>query len=136
MGLEGGWIPEDPRTAVGTCAALGVTGQEFDGNFEPWQTGGAGAGDIPAASTSQFPWPPATIAGVNVAVTQLPSYTSTAPIVSLPPPTMTATATKSVDFGSGWLNAQDTALAPTAIAGCQYPDAWDAVDAAVPPVCS
>ncbi|EKM81294.1 hypothetical protein AGABI1DRAFT_72198 [Agaricus bisporus var. burnettii JB137-S8] len=137
LGLEGGWIPKDPRTALGTCAALGVDGTDFDGVFQSWQLGGAGAGDIPAASTTQFPWPPPTIVGADAVVTELPSYTSTAAIVSLPPPTMTATAaTKSVDFGSGWFNAQDTALAPTAISGCQYPDAWDAEDIAVPPLCS
>lgn len=129
-------MPEDPREAVGTCAALGITGRDFDGNFQPWQTGGAGAGAIPAASTSQYPWPPATINGADAPVTQLPSYTPTGTLVSLSPPTLTVTSTKSVDFGSGWFNTQDTVLAPTAIAGCKYPDSWDAIGIAVPPQCS
>ncbi len=129
-------MPKDPREALGTCATLDVDGTDFDGTFLSWQTGGAGAGDIPAASTSEFPWPPATIANAGAAVTELPSYTPTGTIVSLPPPTLTATSTGSIDVGSGWANTADTVPAPTPIAGCKYPDPWDAVDAAVPASCS
>ncbi|KAJ3565745.1 hypothetical protein NP233_g7440 [Leucocoprinus birnbaumii] len=136
LGLEGGWIPKDPRLANGTCAALGVDGSDFNGEFQSWQTGGAGAGNIPAASTSQYPWPPVSINNAPAAVTQLPSYTPTASIVSLPPPTLTATSTGNIDVGSGWFNTMDTIPAPTAVANCQYPDSWDAIDAAVPPQCT
>lgn len=136
LGLEGGWMPLDPREASGTCATLGVSGQNFDGNYQPWQTGGQGAGNIPAAQTAEFPWPPSSINGAGAAVTLLPSYTPTGSIVSLPPPTMTASSIKNVNVGSGWYNTGDTMPAPTEIAGCKYPDAWDAVDVAVPPACS
>ncbi|KAF9449262.1 glycoside hydrolase family 5 protein [Macrolepiota fuliginosa MF-IS2] len=136
LGLEGGWIPQDPREASGTCAALGIDGQDFDGAFQPWQTGGVGAGAIPAASTSQFPWPPASISGASAPVTQLPSYTPTGTIVSLPPPTLTATSAKTVDVGGGWFNTKDTVLAPTPMAGCKYPDPWNATDVPVPPQCT
>ena len=56
--------------------------------------------------------------------------------MSLPPPTLTPTPSKGVNVGSGWFNSDDTTLAPTPIAGCTYPDAWDAAGVAVPPLCS
>ena len=37
LGLEGGWIPPDPRKALGTCAALGVNTPQFNGSFQSWQ---------------------------------------------------------------------------------------------------
>ncbi|KAG5653125.1 hypothetical protein H0H81_002192 [Sphagnurus paluster] len=135
LGLQNGWMPTDPRTSIGTCAALGVSGPIFDGTFLPWQTGGVGAGTIAPSATMQYPWPPATISNVDGAASLLPTYTPTASIVSLPPPTLSPTPTKKVDVGSGWFNSQDTALAPTPIAGCTYPDPWNAINAAVPPLC-
>jgi aryl-phospho-beta-D-glucosidase BglC (GH1 family) len=139
LGFRNGWMPKDPRSAIGTCASLGVDGPMFDGAFLPWQTGGAGAGTIAPTATASFPWPPATISNVDAAVSLLPSYTPTATVVSLPPPTFSASATpatKSIDVGKGWFNSQDSAGAPTPIAGCTYPpDPWDAVDAVVPPPC-
>ncbi|KAG6811733.1 hypothetical protein H0H92_006085 [Tricholoma furcatifolium] len=136
LGLENGWMPTDPRTALGTCDSLGVSGPIFDGTFQPWQTGGAGAGTIAASSTSSYPWPPATISNAGAAASLLPTYTPTGTVATLAPPTLTASVTASINLGNGWYDAQDTVLAPTAIAGCTYPDAWDAVDVTVPPLCS
>lgn len=127
-------MPIDPRTAIGTCASLDVSGPIFDGQFQSWQTGGVGAGTIAASATAAFPWPPAAISNVGAPVNLLPTYTPTGSIVSLPPPTLTPTPTKSVDV-DGWFNSKDTAGAPTPVAGCTYPDSWDAIDAAIPPVC-
>jgi len=128
-------MPLDPRAANGTCAALGVAGTTFVGPYKAYQTGGAGAGLISAALSAANPWPPPTIAGGGGAVNLLPSYTATGTIVSLPPPTPTPSPSKEVSVGSGWFDADDTTLAPTPIAGCTYPNAWDAADAAVPQVC-
>ncbi|KAJ6502951.1 glycoside hydrolase family 5 protein [Mycena vitilis] len=142
LGLEGGWIPTDPRSANGVCASLGVSGPAFDGTFSAWQTGGAGAGTIAAAATAQFgQWPPATLSHVSVAATLLPSYTATASIMSLTYITpaasgSAATVTPTVSLGSGWFDAADTASIVTAAAGCTYPDAWSAVSSAVPAVCT
>jgi len=138
LGFREGWIPTDPRTAIGTCAALGVVGPAFDGTYQAWQTGGAGAGSIAAALTLAHPWPPLAIPNAEGGVDALPRYTPTGPIVSLPPPTLTAkpgTKTATVDVGNGWFNSQDTMGAPTPISGCTYPDAWDAATMAVPPFC-
>lgn len=139
LGLEGGWIPTDPRTAEGKCAAIGVDGFKFNGTYQPWQTGGVGAGTIAATSTQQFPWPPLSINNVDSATATpaslLPTYTQTGPVPTLPPPTLTPSPTPSVDVGNGWFDAQDTSSDYTTKAGCTYPDAWDAVTATIPPPC-
>ena len=132
LGLEGGWIPPDPRKALGTCAALGVDTPPFDGAFAPWQTGGPGAGTIAASSTLQFgAFPPTSLAGVPAGqVTLVPSYTAARGPVTLPPPAFTQSVTAST--GDGWFDTADTAPYVTPVAGCAYPDAWGAQDSAVP----
>ena len=131
LGLENGWMPKDPREAVGKCASLGVDGEPFNGQYQPWQTGGAGAGNIEPAATQDLVWPPASFTDVPAGeMALLPQYTPTGTVVTLPPPTFTASGTASV--GNGWFNTQDNAPAVTAIAGCAYPDAWNAEDAQIP----
>ncbi|KAJ6528562.1 glycoside hydrolase superfamily [Mycena capillaripes] len=142
LGLEGGWMPKDPRVASGVCASLGVSGPVFDGAFSAWQTGGAGAGTIAASATNAFgQWPPASIANVDALATLLPTYTATATIASLTfiTPSATgsaATITPTASVGSGWFDASDTASMVTAVAGCTYPDAWSAVSSPVPALCT
>ncbi|CDO72792.1 hypothetical protein BN946_scf184994.g45 [Trametes cinnabarina] len=41
-------------------------------------------------------------------------------------------ASMNQSMGDGWFDAQDTAPAVTPIAGCAYPNAWDAVNAQIP----
>ncbi|KAF9461827.1 glycoside hydrolase superfamily [Collybia nuda] len=135
LGLRNGWMPQDPRTAMGVCESLGASGRAFDGKFKSWQTGGAGAGTIAPSLTSQFPWPPPSISNAGAPGSLLPVYTPTGAVVTLAPPTLTPSPSKSVDVGNGWFNAKDTASAPTPIAGCTYPDAWDAIGVAVPRAC-
>jgi glucan 1,3-beta-glucosidase len=123
LGLDNGWIPTDPRTSVGKCAALGVpAAQPFNGNYLPWQTGGEGAGDIPPSVTVSYPWPPTKISDALAAPPLMPQYTPTGVVTTLPPPTFTATN----DNINGWYDSGDTAPAPTPISGCSYPNAWDA----------
>ncbi|KAJ6536155.1 glycoside hydrolase [Mycena capillaripes] len=139
LGLEGGWMPTDPRKAQGKCAAIGVKGVQFDGKYSAWQTGGAGAGTIAASSTAKFgQWPPATISGVDAgAMKLLPTYTATGSIPTLTfiTPTVTgivATVTPTVSIGNGWFDAADTMPAITAVAGCTYPAAWSALSLPAP----
>jgi hypothetical protein len=129
-------MPADPRQAAGRCAALGVTGTQFDGTYLPWQTGGAGAGTIvPSASAPYAQWPPATINGLEApaAASLLPTYTSTGTVATLPPPTFTASVT--INPGNGWFDAADTASGVTTVQGCSYPNAWAAEDIAIPAAC-
>ncbi|EJF57265.1 glycoside hydrolase [Dichomitus squalens LYAD-421 SS1] len=131
LGLENGWMPTDPRQALGKCASLGVAPAPFDGTFQSWQTGGAGAGTIAPSATADLVWPPASITSVPAgSVTALPQYTATGTLSTLPPPTFSASVTASV--GNGWFDGADNAPAVTAISGCTYPDAWDADNAQIP----
>ncbi|KAJ7692238.1 glycoside hydrolase superfamily [Mycena rosella] len=141
LGLEGGWMPTDPRTSVGKCVALGDAGPKFDGTFSAWQTGGAGAGTIAAAASASFGvWPPLTISNVAASVlTMLPTYTATGSVPTLvfTTPSVTgsapaATVTPTVSAGDGWFDKGDTAPAMTAVAGCTYPDAWNALSLPAP----
>jgi hypothetical protein len=136
LGLQNGWIPPDPRKSVGQCAALLSKEQPFDGTYSAWQTGGSGAGTISASFVSQFDqWPPATISNADGPASLLPEYTPTGSIITLPPPTLTASATQSISVGDGWFDTADTASGVTAIQGCSYPNAWSAVGASVPTSC-
>ncbi|KAI0359285.1 glycoside hydrolase [Trametes cingulata] len=133
LGLQNGWMPTDPRVASGKCEHLGAQMAPFDGTFQAWQLGGAGAGTIAAGATADLAWPPQ-LSNVPAAdMAQLPQYTPTGTIATLPPPTFsTPGVTVTAAVGNGWFNAQDTTPAATPIAGCAYPDAWDAVGAAIP----
>lgn len=134
MGLQQGWIPEDPREATGACGGSSL----FNPPLQPWQTGGAGAGNIPSSVTSAYPWPPASISAAG-AISLLPSYTPTGPIPTLPVPTLTTSsgsmATPTVDVGNGWNNPSDTAGFYVEIPGCKYLDPWIDPSTAPPPVC-
>lgn len=135
LGLEGGWIPKDPRVAVGRCSTVGVVGPQFNGTYESWQTGEAGAGQLSPTLTQQFPWPPASLNAVAGPASLLPSYVPTGVVETLPAPTPTGNQ-KSVSEGDGWFDVSDTASAYTAIAGCTYPDAWSGIGVPVPTQCS
>ncbi|KAJ7205857.1 glycoside hydrolase superfamily [Mycena haematopus] len=142
LGLEGGWMPTDPRTAQGKCAAMGADGtQQFGGTFSAWQTGGVGAGTIDPTAINEFgTWPPATIANVGPEeLTLMPMYTATGSVATLtyvtPTPNETGSAaavTATVSFPNGWFDADDTAPGVTAVAGCAYPDAWLALTLPAP----
>ena len=131
LGLQNGWIPTDPRAAVGQCAAQGATGTPFNGVYQAWQTGGDPAAQ-PTATASYTQWPPLTLGTIN-AVSYLPTYTPTAPIITLAGPVVT----NGVNSGNGWFDSSDTTDMMTAIAGCNYPDAYSAATLAAPtgPVC-
>lgn len=136
LGLENGFMPTDPREAHGICASLGVQGNPFSGTFEPWQTGGAGAGSIAPSVSAEFAWPPTSIANVPAAsISLLPTYTATASIVTLPPPSFSPAPASSVTVGNGWADPTDTASFATAISGCTYPNAWLAISSPIPAAC-
>ncbi|KIJ37740.1 glycoside hydrolase family 5 protein, partial [Sphaerobolus stellatus SS14] len=128
LGLQQGWIPTDPRKSAGSCAVA----DPYVGPPQSWQTGGSGANQIPATATAQFVFPPAQISNAGADGSLLPTYTPTGKVMTLPVSTITASATKTANPGSGWTNTQDTMGAYVAIPGCSYPDPWSGVGAAVP----
>ncbi|KAG6886031.1 hypothetical protein C0993_005215 [Termitomyces sp. T159_Od127] len=134
LGLENGWMPTDPRSAIGFC-----------GNTDPWspplaawQTGGAGAGNIPPSVTSALAWPPATLS-TGGPVASLPAYTPTGTVVTLPVPSFTQSSrtTATIDVGNGWANSADTGGMFVPIPTCSYLDPWIGPSASPPsPLCS
>ena len=123
LGLREGWIPKDPRTSAGTCAALNVPLDPAPTPYPAWQTGGTGAG--PLTNAGQLTWPPAVINAAGQAA-QLPQYTATATPMTLSPPAATAPNTGAqINFGSGWFNQQDSTPAYAPVQGCTYPNGWD-----------
>ncbi|TFK88056.1 glycoside hydrolase family 5 protein [Polyporus arcularius HHB13444] len=133
LGLDNGWIPTDPREAQGLCASLNLGGNTpWNGTYQPWQTGGSGAGTIAATALASFSqYPPPAISNVNGEdPAQLPMYTATSAVPTLPTPTTFTAATTT--GGDGWADPADTSLAAVPIAGCVYPNAWGpAADATV-----
>ncbi|KAL0061434.1 hypothetical protein AAF712_011728 [Marasmius tenuissimus] len=128
LGYENGFMPTDPREANGYCARLGVN-EPWNGQYQPWMTGGAGAGTIAATATAGLSWPPASINGVPAAsMAFAPTYTPTGSVATLSGPSVT----KGASSVRGWFNTADTAGAPTTIPGCSYPDPWNAQDANLP----
>ncbi|KDQ56459.1 glycoside hydrolase family 5 protein [Jaapia argillacea MUCL 33604] len=131
LGLAGGWIPTDPRSAVGYCSSIGVANAPFPGTYSAWQTGGTGAGTIaPAAQASYSAYPPPSLSGIAIPAdaSLLYQYTSTGTPVTLPMPTFTGV--KVTD--NGWYNTADNGGAATPVAGCAYPDAWAESSLAMP----
>ncbi|CAE6377290.1 unnamed protein product [Rhizoctonia solani] len=118
-GLEGGWMPTDPREAVGTCG----NSSPFNGPLPASKTGGVGAGTINAAYAATRTWPPASLNNVPNAAA-IPTYTATGALITLAP----AAFTGGVNAGSGWANTADQQGLYTPVAGCAYPSiGWGTV---------
>jgi len=122
LGLEQGWLAEDPREAIGACASLGQPpSAPFAGTFQPWQTGGVGAGQMLPAATETLSWPPTSLNSNYPVAEYLPTYTPTGTHTTLPVPSITAAG---VNAGDGWFDNQDQAALFVPIASCSYPDAY------------
>lgn len=117
-------MPTDPRAAIGACG----NSNPWTPPLQAWQTGGTGAGNIPASVSASLAWPPASLS-TGGAVSSLPFYTSTGTIITLPGPTFASTsgfptATASINVGDGWVNTADTQGLFVAIPTCTYLDPW------------
>ncbi|TFK71261.1 glycoside hydrolase family 5 protein [Pluteus cervinus] len=132
LGLEKGWVPKDPREAIGQCASVLGSSQLFDGNYPSTATGGMGAGSVLPDQIASHTFPPTTLSPSFTAtqIGLLPTYTPTGTVKTLFAPTFTAAPSAVV--GTGWTNDADNALAFVPVAGCSYPDSWDAVNATLP----
>ncbi|KAJ6630753.1 glycoside hydrolase family 5 protein [Mycena sp. CBHHK59/15] len=122
LGLEKGWIPKDPREAIGHCASVLGSSQIFDGTL-PASATGLSPGTIDATQTSSHMFPPTTLAPsfIGTQVSLLPTYTATGKVATLFAPTFTSAPTAAV--GHGWNNTADTALAYVT---------WNAINATLP----
>lgn len=142
LGLEQGWIPKDPRTAVGFCSTQGLSGpnEGFDGTYAPNQLGKdphpvVSGGPFASENGVYDQWPPAALKlneGTTMAAAQMalvPTLTATATPMTMPMPSQYASVS---GMGNGWANPSDSAMAYTEVSGCAYPDQfataafWDA----------
>ena len=131
LGLRNGWIPKDPRTAIGFCSRIGIVDNSWNGRYQPWQVG-TQTSSIPAADRAANTWPPSSFTRAEVPVSLMPTFTPTGTVITMPPPTFTA-APASITAGvDGWANDRDTAAGMVPVAGCPYPDFYEATFAAVP----
>jgi glucan 1,3-beta-glucosidase len=129
LAIQEGWAPLDPRDSVGHCASLGTTGNTFTGTLSGAQIGADPTTNPPTLTS--YSWPPDSLAGTPMA--QLAQYTVGGPVPTLPVPTFSGSAASAtVTLGNGWNDASDTTLMATPVAGCAYPDAWDALTATAP----
>ncbi|KAM0748832.1 glycoside hydrolase [Meredithblackwellia eburnea MCA 4105] len=124
LGRREGWIPRDPRNALGSCesytAAMGAEAPrlvEWDGTLQPWQTGGEGAGDIDIEQDDKYgTFPPLKLKNKMV-VADLPRYTPTGI-----PKVLKGVDPKSVQKG-GWY---------VPVKGCEYLGSWTDLDTPLP----
>ncbi|CAA7262821.1 unnamed protein product [Cyclocybe aegerita] len=132
LGLQQGWIPKDPREAIGHCAQVLSSSQIFDGKYPSTATGGVGAGTLDPVQSASHTFPPPTISPsfTGTLVAMLPTYTPTGTLKTLFAPTFTAAPSAVV--GTGWNNPADNQPAYVPIAGCSYPDPWNAESAPLP----
>ncbi|KAK4689279.1 glucan 1,3-beta-glucosidase, partial [Tremellales sp. Uapishka_1] len=136
LGRANGWVPTDPRVAVGHCAALGVDSNEFDGTFSSaWMTGGVGANTIAADQSSSYPWPVTTMSpSYNAAqLASLPQYTQTGTPITMPALTYTSPgSSQTIGAGNGWANLNVNQQNYAAVSGCSYPPEYFAASIAIP----
>ncbi|GJN94706.1 hypothetical protein Rhopal_007797-T1 [Rhodotorula paludigena] len=147
LGLQEGWVPKDPRAAIGVCpsvlAANDVTlsTTQSASTLAPWMTGGAGAGSISdqAMYTSYNQFPPNSIGASGTPISNLPTYTQTGSRTTLSPPAQPTSfpsgyASSSVNVGDGWYasSGSDAASFYTPVSGCTYPDPWSGAAMATP----
>ncbi|WVW84155.1 hypothetical protein I302_106184 [Kwoniella bestiolae CBS 10118] len=135
LGLEHGWIPKDPRTAIGTCEGDGIASNPFSSFSNPAVTGGAGAGMISGAQSSSYPWPPVSL--TNIAASEMDAiyqYTQTADPITMPAPTFTSPGSSAtIDAGNGWANpSADNRKAYASFSDCSYPPLYSAATIGVP----
>jgi glucan 1,3-beta-glucosidase len=130
LGLEGGWMPKDPRTSNGTCSSYGYDILRFNNQYQPYQVGG-GDGTVVASAQAAFgQWPPPTISAFppTMDFALAPTYTASAPIETLTvtyPATLTSLATSAkTATATGWWNTNDNRPRYTSVADCVYPDPW------------
>ncbi|GAA5890080.1 hypothetical protein JCM5296_004763 [Sporobolomyces johnsonii] len=144
LGLEQGWVPTNPRTAIGVCPGL-ASSNELAYTSMPaptlsaWMTGGSGAGTILDEDmyTSFSAWPPASVGVAATPASFLPTYTPTGSVITMSAPAEPTSfpsgyASSSINVGNGWEQSTDTAGWYTPVAGCTYPDPWSGVAATIP----
>lgn len=128
LGLQQGWIPDDPREAEGHCQRVAnkVPQVTFTG-YQPFMTGGVGAGQIPAAASVEYPWPLTSMMPDFVATDMDRLYQYTRTGAPLAPPSLAPSYSVLPTSVSSALVPTTTYAARPAyatVSGCSYPDIY------------
>ncbi|KDN44691.1 glycoside hydrolase family 5 protein [Tilletiaria anomala UBC 951] len=127
LGLQQGWLPTDPyhagsnacSSAASSYSASIAATTSWSSTFEGWKTGDTAAPYT--ANPSAYPWPPSSISGAGVAVTNMPSYTRTGSISKAPPPAWTESQSRKPNPTiSNWAQKSDNAPMYVKVKGCSY----------------
>ncbi|WVQ81392.1 hypothetical protein IAT38_003516 [Cryptococcus sp. DSM 104549] len=131
LGLEQGWMPKDPRAAGGICKSIiGEGSGQFGGTYPASAVGSFAAGATPTIDADQLAshdvWPPTVMSPESTfsaaQISLFPTLTRTGTPNVLPTPTHPANVT----LGGGWAFAADTTGAWVRVAGCDYPNEYNA----------
>ena len=111
LGLQNGYMPTDPRQSIGKCGGQYPVKLNDDGLGHP--------NDLISETVRQrFEWPPSIRPG-NWDAVDLPQYTQTGAIPTLPVASLAPTQTASA--GGGWFDLSDVQPIYTPISGCGEP---------------
>lgn len=136
LGLQMGWIPDDPREAEGHCQRVAnkVPQVTFTG-YQPFMTGGVGAGEVPASASVEYPWPLTSMEPSFVAtdMSRLYQYTRTGPPLS-PPSLAPSYSALPSNVSSAMAPTTTYAAVPAfaTVSGCSYPPIYSAHDLSLP----
>jgi glucan 1,3-beta-glucosidase len=72
------------------------------------------------------------ITSADVPLSLLPTYTNTAPIITLPPESYTGVPSQETAGVDGWFDDSDTEGGITTVSGCSYPDEYSASFSVIP----
>jgi glucan 1,3-beta-glucosidase len=150
LGLEQGWMPQDPRASEGMCDRAGagsskkVVFDTFDGKYKPSQTG-EGDGKVAETARAAFgQWPPISLKGQPTPTAvggdpgapwrAMPTYTQTGTMSALGLTYPPASSTSSAKVTNSGAKTGTGEVRPrfTPVKDCLYPDPYMVTDAGAP----
>lgn len=129
LGLQQGWMPKDPHAEAPNACQSEASRQSttvaattsWSTSFSAWQTGKASTYS-PNVGKYMDNWPPTSMASISTPMSNLPSYTQTAAILTAPAPTLSVSVQGDPTPSVGaWFAPGDDAPMYTPIQGCSYP---------------
>jgi hypothetical protein len=100
------------------CESVGYSPTTWVGTSQTRQTGTTSS--IPTSSLSEYPWPPVTVSHAVVPVSLMPTYTTTAAVITMPFLTFASIPSSATQSFDGWFDKADTSGGITTVAGCSH----------------
>lgn len=130
LGLKLGYIPDDPREAIGACQSIAAQSQTSVPAYTPVARVAMGTGSVDSAQRAQYTWPPVAYGTADWAIspeqmTLVPSMTQTGqPMTLTASPVSVPGSSQTYDLGNGWAASADRIGAYTAVSGCPTYTVW------------